>query len=95
MAKGAFWEDHKEDLLDEEYARAFAEAQSELDDESRLKYETVEWCDDCHRAVGIGCACKLTFAEKIRGIQVDKFGLMDMDRKRAEPKNRGLMRKTK
>ena len=56
---------------------------------------TVEWCEDCHRAVGIGCNCGLSFAERMKSIQVDRFGLLDMDRKRAEPKNRGLQRKTK
>lgn len=57
--------------------------------------EKVEWCDDCGRAVGIGCACGLSFAEKMKTIQVDRFGLLDMDRKRKDPKNAGLMRKTK
>lgn len=57
--------------------------------------EKVEWCADCGRAKGIGCACGLTFAEKMKGLQVDKFGLLDRDRKLKEPKNRGLQRKLK
>lgn len=24
-----------------------------------------EYCDDCHRMVGIACVCKLTFKEKL------------------------------
>lgn len=55
----------------------------------------VEWCPDCKRAVGIGCACGLSFAERIRGLQIDKFGLMDSDRKQKDPKNRGLERRLK
>ncbi len=55
----------------------------------------VQWCSECGRAVGIGCACGLTFAEKIRSTQVDRFGLLDSDRKKAEPRNRGLDRRLK
>lgn len=55
----------------------------------------VQWCDDCGRSIGIGCNCGLTFAEKIHGVQVDTFSLLDKDRKRQHPQNKGLQRKTK
>ncbi len=55
----------------------------------------VQWCKECHRAIGIGCSCDMTFAEKMRSIQVDKFGLLDQDRKLADPKNRGRERRLK
>ncbi len=55
----------------------------------------VQWCEFCGRALGIGCNCGVPFKERIKHQQVDRFGLLDMDRKRAEPKNRGLQRKTK
>lgn len=29
---------------------------------------TLVYCDDCHRIVGIGCACGLSFKEKIKGV---------------------------
>lgn len=28
----------------------------------------ITFCDDCGRIEGIGCACGLTFAEKVRGV---------------------------
>lgn len=34
---------------------------------------TVTYCPDCHRIIGIGCACDLTFAEKVKG-QVFNLG---------------------
>ena len=30
--------------------------------------EPAERCPECRRIVGIGCACGLTFAEKMRGL---------------------------
>lgn len=55
----------------------------------------VQWCSECGRAVGIGCNCGQSFADRIRNIQVDNFSLLDIDRKKTEPKNRGLQRKLK
>lgn len=55
----------------------------------------VVYCDDCGRAEGIGCTCGMTFAEKIRNIQVGEFSLLDSDRKSSHPQNRGLQRRLK
>lgn len=34
-----------------------------------------EYCPKCRRIVGIGCACDLPFAEKLKTVQVDKESL--------------------
>lgn len=31
---------------------------------------TIEYCSDCTRIKGVGCACGLSFAEKVRSIPV-------------------------
>lgn len=33
------------------------------------------WCDNCHRLIGVGCACDLTFAEKVKTVAIDKHSL--------------------
>lgn len=48
------------------------------------------YCDDCGRNELTGCACSLTFAQKLRGVQVDRHSLKTSDVKRKDPKNRGL-----
>jgi len=35
----------------------------------------LEYCEDCKRAIGIGCACGMTFLEKLRTVQIDKESL--------------------
>lgn len=32
---------------------------------------SASWCPDCGRIVGIGCACDLSFAEKVKGQTVN------------------------
>lgn len=39
----------------------------------------INWCPKCHRLLTVGCACNLTFAEKIRTISIDKHSLTDDD----------------
>lgn len=37
------------------------------------------WCPDCHRLIGIGCGCNLSFAEKIKTVSIDKKSLTQDD----------------
>lgn len=30
-----------------------------------------KWCPDCRRMIGVGCACGLTFAEKVKTVPVN------------------------
>lgn len=30
-----------------------------------------KYCDDCSRMIGVGCACGMTFAEKLKFIRMD------------------------
>ncbi len=55
----------------------------------------VEWCKDCGRAKGIGCNCGVPFGERVKSQQVDRFGLLDRDRKMSHPQNKGMGRKLK
>jgi hypothetical protein len=34
-----------------------------------------KWCPDCRRLRLVGCACGLTFAEKIKTVAIDKTSL--------------------
>lgn len=38
-----------------------------------------EYCKECHRIIGIGCACGLSFKEKARTITIDKHSLTPDD----------------
>lgn len=40
------------------------------------------YCPDCKRIEGIGCACGLSFAEKIKGTQIDTRSLKTRDEQR-------------
>lgn len=33
------------------------------------------WCPDCKLRKGVGCACGMTFAEKMKTVQIDKHSL--------------------
>lgn len=35
----------------------------------------VEWCKECGRMVGIGCACGKSFKEKIKDVSFSHIGL--------------------
>jgi hypothetical protein len=35
-----------------------------------------KWCCICKRLIGVGCACGLTFAEKIKSVAIDKTSLV-------------------
>lgn len=30
------------------------------------------WCEKCHRMIGVGCACELSFFEKVSSVTIDK-----------------------
>jgi hypothetical protein len=38
-----------------------------------------EYCPKCRRILGIGCACNLSFKDKIKTLHVDKNSLTDDD----------------
>lgn len=37
-----------------------------------------KWCPDCSRLVGVGCACNITLAEKLKSLRIDKTSLKNM-----------------
>jgi hypothetical protein len=37
------------------------------------------YCTECHRLKGVGCACGLTFKEKVQTLNIDKHSLTSDD----------------
>lgn len=35
----------------------------------------IQWCDECHRIVDIGCTCGMSFKDKIKGVSFSSEGL--------------------
>ena len=38
-----------------------------MSEEKKKGSDPIEYCKDCGRSIGIGCACGMSFSEKIRG----------------------------
>lgn len=39
-----------------------------------------KWCPECHRMVGVGCACGMSYRDKLRSVQVD-YRWMEREKK--------------
>lgn len=40
------------------------------------------WCDTCHRMIGVGCACGLSFAEKVRTLTIHNDAMPNKTKKK-------------
>lgn len=44
------------------------------------------WCPECHRLIGVGCACGMSFLDKMRSVQVDRESLKYVEKIRSHRK---------